>query len=46
MVEAQQQATIFNKIVSLGYIQSIAVDEMFNQVERVLTVSFYTRATS
>jgi hypothetical protein len=36
IVEAQQQAAIFNKTVSLGNIQSIAVDEMFSQGDPVL----------
>jgi hypothetical protein len=36
IVEAQEQAAIFNKTVSLGNIQSIAVDEMFSQGEPVL----------
>lgn len=36
IVEAQEQAAIFNKTVPLGNIQSIAVDEMFSQGEPVL----------
>lgn len=36
IVEAQEQAAIFNKIVPLGNIQNIAVDEMFSQGSPVL----------
>jgi hypothetical protein len=36
IVEAQEQAAIFNKTVPLANVQSIAVDEMFSQGEPVL----------
>lgn len=36
IVEAQEQAALFNKMVPLANIQSIAVDEMFSQGDPVL----------